>query len=420
MARKHLTQSFVNEQRSPKTGSKLIFWDDDPRGLGIIFGKTKTTYVFQRLVIKDGKRTSHRTVIGEHRTITDAEAVKRHGDAAVEKAKAAGNYQELRAAGWTLEQARARARELKSFHAKTRGGVPTLDDAITSYLEYMEHQKRADRYISQLKTEIQRYCADWVPQRIDRISVADAQDRHRFVTSEYGPVVANRVMRHFRAVVNKRLKRDGLLGKVSNPFLAIDWNREHERRLKTTTRSFAGYVAKVLKQPDDVRVYRLSQLLTGGRPGAVAKLRWENVHLDHAALGFASDKTGPYSVPICDYLVQLLRDFRANPLSSDDLVFPHIANNEHRRKVKGVPPTNDWRKLFKTMAKDEKIDEIDRNTLANHGRRTKTGLVGPDHYEFAELDYYRPLVERVTRRILKEAGLVANAARRPRKAARKR
>ncbi len=371
MATKNLTQTFVDRVALPESG-RLKYWDSGGKssepGLGLILGKQKKTYVFAT-------------------TTADRRSVQR----------TLGHHPQL-----SLAEARQAAREEREKIHSTGGRVPTLEKALAEYLEYMARKGRSSTWAAQMKREIEKHAGDWLSRRLDSLETRDALLRHERITDVSGPYVANRVMRALRAVINRALKRHSLVGKAANPILAVEWNAERAASLETEDAALPHYVDLLQKCPKDVRIYRLVVLLTGCRPAAAQKLRWENVWLDEAVFGFHDDKTGAYSVPVCQYLVEILRDYQE---AEEGPLFPEIQSNPHRRYVKGLPPPKDWRKYFKTMAKRVGISDVDSNTLANHGLRTKTGLIGPDHYEFAGLDYYRPIVDRITASILETAGL---------------
>jgi integrase len=125
---------------------------------------------------------------------------------------------------------------------------------------------------------------------LHQISRTDCRELHEDLTEDNGPYLANRIMRHVRAVWNTALKEHELPG---NPTIAVHWNKEHRRQEPIAWGDLPAWHAAVVQlgerrttERDQVRTgnavrrdYNLFLLLTGLRRMDAATMRWEHVNL---------------------------------------------------------------------------------------------------------------------------------------------
>src|SRR4030095_10899690 len=75
--------------------------------------------------------------------------------------------------------------------------------------------------------ECDKHLSDWNARGLAAITRTECRQRHEHLSQASGTYLANRVMRHFRAVYNTMLKEYDL---PANPTVAVHWNKEHRRQ----------------------------------------------------------------------------------------------------------------------------------------------------------------------------------------------
>lgn len=270
-----LTKASVAALPVPTDRPQESHWDEELHGFGVVVGKTgRRTFVARRWV--DGRLVK--------RTIGVA-GQPRAADGAV----------------WTVELARIEARKVLGLMvngevpAATRGtggwgavGGPTLADALNLHLARMRADSASARSISTIEGEINKHASDWLKRPLKTIERTDCRKRHEHMTEHAGPYVANRLMRHVRALWNTALKEYDL---PANPTVAVHWNKEERRQEPIAWAKLPAWLAKVNAlepvfdgdeqigaRPGVRGDYNLFVLYTGLRRNDAATIRWEHVN----------------------------------------------------------------------------------------------------------------------------------------------
>ena len=85
----------------------------------------------------------------------------------------------------------------------------------------------ARTFSSSLEREVKKHLSDWTARLLADIARTDARERHELLTKRSGPYVANRCMRHLRAVWNTAEREHDL---PRCPVVAVHWNKERRRQ----------------------------------------------------------------------------------------------------------------------------------------------------------------------------------------------
>ncbi len=300
-------------------------WDSRLPGFGVTVGKRRVSFVVQRRI--KGDRTQSSATLG-------------HWAPSKLRALDAG----LRARTMTVAIARGKAIE---WLGAMRGGEdprgerrdtdgPTLADALALHVSKLEKAGGSPRSISTIKLEVDKHLSDWTPRRLDDITRTDCRERHEQLTKASGPYLANRVMRHVRALWNTALKEHEL---PTNPTIAVQWNKEDRRQEPIPWAKLPAWHAAVMQLGEDRkndrgeqrngnkvrRDYNLVVLLTGLRRMDAATIRWEHVDFGARTLHRPNPKGGKeraFSVPLSKECTKILKRRRDENVNDHGWAFP--------------------------------------------------------------------------------------------------
>lgn len=278
-------------------------WDARITGFGVIIGRRRLSFVVQR------------RVAGEQRTVTLghwAPTKVRQFDSSIRNR--------------TLTVLQARDLAIRAI-GKMRSGEdprgedapqaqpvsPTLAEATELHLARMRKEDASPRGISTLKGEVDRHLGEWRMRRLHEITRAECRQRHDDITKDSGPYVANRVMRHLRAIWNTALKENDL---PANPTIAVHWNKEERRQEPIPWPKLPAWRAALANLSDVRRDYNLVVLLTGIRRMDAATIRREHVDLKARTLHRPNPKGGKeraFTIPLSKECAKIFeRRFRDN------------------------------------------------------------------------------------------------------------
>jgi len=294
-----LNDNSLNRIELPDGVPQLLVRDTELVGFAVVVGKTKRTFIVEGRV--DG----------------------------VQRRKAIGVLGVPRDDGapWTTKLARLEARQLlgdmtrgvdPTAERRARSEGPTLNDALALHLAKMGKDESRPRSIEVVKHETKKHLGEWLDRTLASISRTDVRERHEELTEQSGEYLANRVMRHLRAMWNTLAKEQEL---PVCPTIAVHWNKEHRRHEPMPWAELPGWFTKISKlEPiikDGTRIgtrpgvrgdYHLLTLLTGLRKMDAATVRWEHVDLDKGTLLRPNPKGGAeraFTIPISSECVKL-------------------------------------------------------------------------------------------------------------------
>jgi Arm DNA-binding domain len=259
--------------RLPFTANgQLIVRDEELPGFFVLIGRRTKTYSIQGTLPKrHGRRQTLRLAIG------------RHDDP-----------------GMNARAARARAREWLGRIARgenpsepKRGNQgPSLREAWGQYQQRLRKREREDSTIADYRDNIERVLKDWLDVPLMEIG-RDPRlviDLHEKLTKQRGPYAANRAMRVLRAVYNHAQKYAPEL-RGMNPVSIVEFNPEKRRDTGMGKEDLSAWHRQLMRLPNPVRrEFHLFMLLSGSRPDALSKARWEHLDLSRGALHIQSPR----------------------------------------------------------------------------------------------------------------------------------
>lgn len=333
------------------------YWDTELKGFGLIVRPTgRRTLVVQ----KSGRR---RWTLGHHPALRVADA-------------------------------RRSAVEIISGKADVVDRRLTLARALEMHLGRME--ARGNRSMRLVEDEVQRHLGDWLRRPMVEITRADCERRHRELKAR-GPQLAERVMRHLRAVWNSAHKKVDL---PTNPTVAIDWaplkRRDYPRIDLADWHASLGDLSRVRRD------WHLLAISTGLRKSDACSVRWSEVDLEAATLHRPNPKGGrAFTLPLSEQT----RDLLAALPRVDEWVFPSASRSGHIEvpERRGHPGPHHLRAEYMAIATDLGVPSYPKKLLVNHSVPridiTDGYVANPD------VEICRPWQQRISDRVWVAAGV---------------
>ena len=360
--RAELTDDFVKKLPFADKG-QLIVRDTKLPGFFLVLGKRSKTYTAAADATINGKRQSTRDTFG------------RAGDPDV---TATGARREAK--GWISEvQRKTRRREPKQ-EEKPRG--MTLADA------YAAHRRRCVTKGHSTATlyHYDRLIAGALKPLASKTLEDIAADRQALVdwfddeTESRGKATANTARALLSASWNSARRLDPNL--PPNPVIVLDKHAYRESPRGMSLDDIASWAAQLRKLENPIRrELHLMMVLTGSRPDALTKAKWEHVNTKRRVLHIPEPKGGAkkaFDIPLSRAMVQSLRRVRdagrylfpRKPKQSP-WIFPaesttgHVQNwGEDREALSQWG--RDLRKTFRTCAAELEVPELFSMALMNH------------------------------------------------------
>jgi integrase len=329
-----------------------VYWDREVSGLRLRVGQRTLTWDFFRQARQRGTRRAVCKRIG------------RWPDVNVASAREAA-----RIIGGNLAQQIRDGRPVANRRTATK--LATAFDDYVAYLERLAARRgKAPRWAANVKQlGKQMILPEWGNWSLAEMATSPGvvADWHRRITATAGPVSANRACQVIRALYKRACKTDLTLPKRDNPCAAVEFNHEEPAQKGLAKGDFLKWAAAWRKLPSDTRkAFHLCALLTGARPGELARLKWSDVRTKSRTLIIAKSKAGhdieiPMSAPIAKALRMARNAQRDKP---DELVFPGCQQAGHRDDlpVRG----HGLRHTYETIARDLRVDDFLCHFLLGH------------------------------------------------------
>jgi integrase len=350
-----LTDAKVAELPFTETGQKIV--KDELRGFFVTVGKTTKTYSVKGDLWRGGKRVKTiKLKVGRHGEITCREA----------RARASKMLGQIRS-GEDISAPKA---------AKL-----TLRSAWDDYEQRLVTLGRSPKTITQYRDCLFRLTADWLDRSLAEIGddLAGVSKRHRRITKERGPYMANAWARSISAVYRHARKRiDRTLPEA--PTVAVSLNKEHRRNTALAPDEIPEWNRQRLALSNPVRrEMHLFILLSGMRPTATINARWEHLNVKDRTLHVPSPKGGTdraFYLPLSRAMLACLaRARRAGRLlherHAETWIFPadtptgHVSEwKEKERHLSAFG--NDLRQTWRSMAQEAGLSVVDAKLLMNH------------------------------------------------------
>jgi integrase len=313
------------------------------RGLQMHIGPRSATWIFYRDVIDHGTRSVTSRKLGDFPSMNT--------DAARKAAEVlAGAY-----AGGRGEPSRTKSMK--------------FGQAFASYVEYLKLKAEDEGKAARWAKEVQRLgnkimlpkWADWSLLDMSKRRDPDVSQWYKAVAKDHGLTSAGHCLRIIRAVYMRAAKSDDSLpgDPTKVPTAAIIVRKEKWQKVGEQDKpglapaAFPAWLEAWRALPDMRKAYHLVGLLTGARPGELARTPWSNLDLKKRTLTIQAAKTGnnipiPLSAPIARAL-KLARDSKAirNQKKDAGLIFKGC----DQAARDNLPATGHaYRRTYKTIA----------------------------------------------------------------------
>jgi integrase len=296
-----------------------------------------------------------------------------------------GTTQEL-----TLDDARTRAMQVIAqikqgvdpnapAGTTASSGMWTVQQMFDEYAEDLRTRECADRTITDLLAQRDRYFDDWKSIPISEVSRSMARERHRYISTHHGKAAANSALRVFKSAFNLALRVvDDVDSLPGNPAQAVTFNRVRTSKRVLMPDELPDWWKGIQALPNPLRqTMHTLGLFSGLRPGTLVSLRRDWLRLGERAISIPKMKSGePFDLPLSDYMVRLVAD----ALERGDMMYPGAPWLFPTRNKQGqVKATATWRErsmpsdtghilrhTYRTIAQRVGIDKIDARLLLDH------------------------------------------------------
>jgi integrase len=320
-----------------------IVWDRKVPGLRVRVGQHRATWYYFREHRIHGRRSTTCKRLGHFPEMSTAAARQA---ALVEAGKiAAGTIEPGKRAALRLGPA------MDEYMKHLRGKVARKGKPAS-------HAANVEKLRRQFLTEFET----WPLVDLSH-NPAIVRDWHEKITREAGPISANRAAEVLRACYRHAARLDRSLPPAL-PTSAVSFNPETPHGGGMPFKEFKEWADKWRNIESPIhRSFALLNLLTGCRPGELARLRREDIRPSERVFIIRAAKAGSdirviLSMPI----VRALR--MALGAGKGELVFPGCAQIGHRLDLpaRGV----ELRRTYRTVAADAGVDEMLAHFLMGH------------------------------------------------------
>lgn len=249
--------------------------------------------------------------------------------------------------GIDLDQARLQAllvltevragRDPRATTRATPTTTLTVGAAVDRYLAYMTKTGCAPKTIEYTRGRLTTHLAAWLDRPLLEIKPSDCQGAHERLTSSNGPVVANKVLRDFRATWNLALRQSDAPESFPrrNPVGSVTFNVE-SRRENAVVADLASWWRRVSALDNELRacMHKLA-LLSGLRPGNVAgcKRAWLDLTPGAECIRFPASvmkSRVAFMCPLSPAMVHLVKRALELGATNTEWLFPTRSRDRRR------------------------------------------------------------------------------------------
>ncbi|HLZ06261.1 MAG TPA: integrase family protein [Bradyrhizobium sp.] len=266
----------------------------------------------------------------------------------------------------------------QNIDKEPEGAPIKFEAAFSAYLDYLKAQAekkgKPPRWHDNVKklgdTIILPEYAKW--SLIEMSDNPDAvADWHKRVTKKHGPVSANHCARVIRATYKRAARRNRKLP-VPLPTSAVDWNDETPSQKALAFKAFPAWLAAWCKIDSAIRqAYHLTGLLTGARPGELARRHWRDYSDNERTLTIGKAKAGKdIVIPVSEEIAAAIKMARADAealgfdVGPDAPIFPGCIQKGYRDNLPARG--NMLRHTYRTVAADLGVDDLISHFLLGH------------------------------------------------------
>ena len=377
-----ITQALAEHAPRQLSGPPSLYADIELRGFYLIVTPTKRGYYVQSQV--NGRQV--RTKIGDHPSLSAKDA----------RALAAKTLVAMRAGkNPNAERRKAKAKGI------------TLRQALELHLAA---KKLSEVTVADYRYSLEQYLGDWLEKPLAELGAdrSGVRERHRRISKNHGPTVADGTFRVFRAVYGRGLREHPEL--PPNPSANVDFNGVKKRKVDADADKLKAWGEAVVKLDPVRRDMALFFILSGMRRTATITAMREHVtgggkvlHVPRPKGGTARAFDLPLSVAMQDLIAHRLAE---NPKlhRRSQWLFPSYGKKGHvaevTQKELGELTGHALRHVYSTLAVQAGVPLLELKYLLNHSSSDVTfGYLHPS------LDHLREHQEKASTYILEQLGL---------------
>lgn len=263
-----LTQASVARLKPAKAGQYIVR-DSEQSGFLVVIGKVAKTYAAQLDSRRLGKRVTTRRSIGRSDQITATEA----------RARAAAMIAEVRTG----------SKRLTSRSQRVTLGQSWIDYHYDLAIQVAAGE-RSQRTLDGYKDHVERIMHAWLDTPLADLSddPQGVKKRHREITHDHGPYMANRAIKSLNMIYIHARDTDldpGLSSKLPGRALKKAWNPETRRNDGLTYEALAAWEAQRRALDNPIRAaFHLLVLLSGSRPDSLRRSKWSDLDMSRRTL----------------------------------------------------------------------------------------------------------------------------------------
>jgi len=332
-------------------------------GLEIRISARKATWRFVRDKVDHGERSYIKRMLGHFDTSKGIKADWHMG----------------------VKEAREEARKLAGLAVKGQqpAGRRTgrkFADAFADYIVYLREQAEDAGKQPRWMQRVARLGNSLILPKWEKWTLAEMSERRAELDEWYRTVSpgrvtsANHAVRIIRAIYIREAKRDNSLSgdPTKLPSAAVKlraetWQKKNTVKPGMAPRELPDWLKKWRGLPPIRRAYHLCNLLTGARPGELARTPWTNLDTRTRTLTIGDSKAGhDIPVPLSAVICRALKIAR-NHADKSGLIFPGCEQaGHHERAFSKAERGHSHRRTWKTVATDCKIaDEMSALVLGH-------------------------------------------------------
>jgi integrase len=340
----HMIDGIIDFAEDPRL--RGLYWDKEAQGLRIYIGKHKATWQYFFDSTAKGKRRHVFKTLGRFD----------HGDKVI-PAPAKGLYDPTtrRRADWHMTTDAARRKGVKFGPNEKTGDV----GAFERYCLYLERKaadaRKPPRWARNVRQLGNKYLLpQWSNWTLEQMASDDGPGAVAdWLAGIPSAVNANHCARILSAVHNWHRKRNTKLP-ATNPAQAHMRRKQRGEQKGMTRLQFPEWFAAWDKIDNPVRkAFHLAELLTGARPGELARLKYGDIDTENNVLVIATKTKDEHEVPLTAEITAAI-DMAGPRGAANALVFPGCNNISGGKNRNEIP----WRghalrRTYKTFAVDE-------------------------------------------------------------------
>jgi integrase len=329
-----------------------LYPDKKLPGLFLLVGPRKTAWRYHTRYMVNGKRKIEFKTLGYWPEINTAEARRRAG---IEIGRTA-----------------------QKIDKPVEPDPVRVDVAFAVYLDYLKSKAERNGKPPRWHYNAKKLADKIILPEFGSWTLADlakkpgvVADFHERVTKDHGPVSANHCARLIRAAYKRAARRDISLPDRL-PTSAVEFNRESASQKALLFADFPKWLEAWRSIDSGIRqAYHLANLLTGARPGELARLRWGAYNKAERNLVIAKSKNGQdIVIPVSPEIAAALAMARADAVAldhsvdADALIFPGCSQAGRRDDLPAAGHM--LRHTYKTVGANLGIDDLISHFLMGH------------------------------------------------------